>query len=363
MKIVISKRNLDGEPIETQEKPQPEIGDPAEHAIVLRKLVFPKTAEEFEARSEIDIASPTLWSLLKENLGWYPYHVFRESPVTLESPFEAMIFDWEKLREVAQEVVEEPDGLQARKDLGLLLDAISGGASGDENLDRYFKTRDINKSQRMIQFTDLWTIFPPGTLIYGKPFQGQDQVFIVKDSARSWPQRNDNGAKEYLPWQLIVWSYDFQGESFGRTSFVITIESFDGYVPFTSLPYFPFEYHEKKDQIMKGLISRGKHFRKLCQAKGGSRLFEYAGDAISEKKGFSGMQLDDNVCSFSRSGRGTEMHADKSRSRQTMMISIYVSDTFGDRCLPGKQSSYLAQPLDQLRFAPRVLSRDAMLLG
>ena len=74
---------------------------------------------------------------------------------------------------------------QARLDLGLLLDTLSSG-SGDQKLDKYLKVRESSKEQKMT-FESLWTIFPPGTLVYGKVFQGQDQIFIVQGNVRPWP--------------------------------------------------------------------------------------------------------------------------------------------------------------------------------
>lgn len=267
---------------------------------MLKKITYPKNTRDFEPCSQIDIVNPKLWALLKEHLGWYPYHIFRESPVTLQSPFEPIIFDWDKLQRVSnsREAVKDQEDLQARMDLGLLLDTISGGSSGDENLDKYFRARDSpsDKDQKMIQFTDLWTIFPPGTFIYGRPFQNEDQVFIVKDYERSWPTPDEDNGVEYLPWRLEAWSYDWKDGTFGRTSFKVSFDSFDGHVPLDSLPYFPFEHHRKRSKIRETLIERGKKFQEFCKATKASRLFEYAGDAIPEKKGFSGMQLDDHVC-------------------------------------------------------------------
>lgn len=246
--------------------------------------------------SELTIINTHLWDLLKAQLGWYPYHVFRGSAVTLYSPYEHIVFQWDSLLKEADREVEKEDDKLARQDLKALLDIISGGKSGDTMLDKYFQNRKTysENKEKTVQFDDLWTVFPPGSLVYGRPFQNQDQVFVVKDSPRSWPVKRHG---ETLPFLLQAWSYDWKDESFARKSFTLKFQSFEGYRPLTSLEYFPFELHPEQERIQEALVERGKRFRDFCIADEGSRMFDYHGHAIPEKKGFSGMSQDDDVCS------------------------------------------------------------------
>ncbi|KAK6337267.1 hypothetical protein TWF730_002673 [Orbilia blumenaviensis] len=257
-------------------------------------------SSEEEDSSEIDIVNPDLWGLLKEHLGYYPNHVFRGGPITLFSPYDAFIFNWDDLQNAAAQVPKDEKDKQAREDLKLLLDVISGGSSGDAKLDKYFKARDVCVEQQKVQFDDLWTLFPPGALIYGKPFQGQDQLFIVQDNMVPWPEHDDR-PQQLLPWRLKCWTYDWTGEVFRRTSFMLLFEPYDGYRPISALPYFPFEHHPDHDKVKSELVDRGKRFQKLCTAGEGSRLFEYKGDTIFGKKGFSGLIQSDDDDSDTRS--------------------------------------------------------------
>ncbi|KAI0965835.1 hypothetical protein F4678DRAFT_451394 [Xylaria arbuscula] len=293
VKVIVSKRGPDGEPTESdgELKTINQVDDGA-HAFVLKRIVYDKDSSRSND-SEISITSPGLWELLKTHLRWYPYHIFSESPVTLYSPYEPIIFGWDQLQKATSEEGEDGEA-QDRSDLSLLLETISGGSSGDEKLDKYFKMRKNYKSQQQetIQFDDLWTIFAPGTLIYGKPFQNQEQVFVVKDNRMAWPRRVNNSG-DYPSWSLLAWSYDWKDKSFGRTSLVLTFEHFDGHQPLTTLPYYPFELHENYESVRGKLIERGKTFQKYCNSTDASRMFDYKGDAISEKKGFSGMREED----------------------------------------------------------------------
>lgn len=263
---------------------------------------------QLDDSSEIEVLNPFLWDLLKEHLGDYPNHTFRESAVTLYSPYEPLVFEYDRLRHVADETPKDDNDKQARKDLHSLLDAMSGGASGDESLDKYFKMRpnyfktvsgERASEPQTVTFMDLWTVFPPGTLVYGKPFQDQHQVFVVKDNLQTWPFKDEqrSGGRDYFPWKLEAWSYDLQDRTFRRADYTLIFEDFDGHLPLEMLPYYPFQLHPQHADVREELIERGKLFRRYCQAKEGERLFLYDGRAVHEKTGFSNMKQMDEVSS------------------------------------------------------------------
>lgn len=309
VKVVVRKRDLTGEPIEEDSKTQAVKQEKSgNHAIILRKNVFNDKFMRYQLTdtSEIEILNIDLWNLLKEHLGHYPYHVFRDSPVTLKSPYEPIVFNFDVLSDVAKSPLTDESEAQkvAREDLQRLLDIISLGDSGDEDLDKYFKmrpnykkpTQQTNQDPETIQFMDLWTVFPPGALIYGTPFQGEEQVFIVKDNIVTWPERSlPAGGRNYQPWELDAWMYDWKDGKFRRVDFKLLFEEFDGHLPLTSLPYYPFELHKDYSGMRKKLIRRGERFRSICTAKEDQRLFNYVGPAISEQKGFSGMKSGSEV--------------------------------------------------------------------
>lgn len=235
-------------------------------------------------------------------MGHAPYHLFRaDTPGTLYSPYEYLVYNFDELQDAAQKeptAIEEDN--QARQDLSKLLKIISEGSSGDMKLDKYFKERpsykevilEGKKTSRSIHFINLWTVFPPGTLVYGTPFQKEDQVFLVRDNSRLWPSQ-ENGT-DYDPWILWAWSYDWKDGRFARSDVALLFEEFDGRRPLSSLPFAPLDALEDCDvkRIKEDLIDRGKKFRRICECKDDDRLFKYNGQAIPEKKGFSGMKIE-----------------------------------------------------------------------
>ena len=308
VKVIVSRRNPEtGEPIEEDSKVKASKEDKNMFAFILRKNVYDTKVRAYqgENNSEIEIINPGLWSLLRHHLGHYPYHILRDTaPGTLYSPYEHIVFYFDELKDAAAMTSTSEEDKLARDDLSKLLKVISDGASGDVKLDKYFKLRpnykkamDNSTESETVQFIDLWTVFPPGMLVYGKPFQGQEQVFLVRDNRFTWPEKDyfRRGGAEYIPWKLDAWSYDWKDGSFRRTDLTLLFEYFDGHLPLTSLPFAPLDVHPDRDSIMDRLIRRGKEFRRICESKEDERLFHYDGKAVAEQKGFSGMKNDDEV--------------------------------------------------------------------
>ncbi|CAI6341353.1 unnamed protein product [Periconia digitata] len=304
VKIIISRIDPEtGEPIEEDSKVKTSKDTKEQFAFILKKNVYDNKGggDREENSSEIEIISPGLWNLLKEKLGHYPYHIFQGSaPSTLQSPYEYFVYDFDELQETANKDSVDAKDREARQDLAKLLKIISNETSGDANLDKYFKarmnsakaSRDNQPKPETVQFMNLWTIFPPGTLVYGKPFQNQDQVFLVRDIQLTWPIKHGR-EQTYSPWKLSAWSYDWKDGRFIRTEYTLQFEYFEGHSPVSSLPFAPFDSVPNRDSIKENLVLRGKRFRKICEAEEEGRLFEYRGQAIREQKGFSGMKNDE----------------------------------------------------------------------
>jgi hypothetical protein len=265
------------------------------HALTLRKYI---DEDPEENAGEIEITSQDLWTLLKKHLGHHPYHTFRGPPVVLNSPYQALVFNWEILKKVSEELAEDDANKKAKYELKNLLETISSG-SGDAKLDKYFKTRESNKVQNSVTFDTLWTLFPPGTLVYGKPFQEQDQVFIVQDNIRTWPVKwPERAHRGNVTWSILCWIYDWDGTTFRQMSLELVFEHFDGLKPIVSLLYYPLEFNENSRNIKTLLIERGAAYKRFCTTKEGSRMFDYNGEAIFVKRGFSGVQGDDDEVSL-----------------------------------------------------------------
>ena len=260
------------------------------HAFLLRKNVEDNSREN---NSELEIISRDLWNLLKILLSHYPYHIFQGDPTPIDSPYEPFILNWDKLEKATTEVSVDDEDNQARLDLKLLLETISSG-SGDSKLDKYFKTRESNFMQKCVSFESLWTLFSPGELVYSRPFLGQDQILIVQDNITTWPYLQRQGST----WSLQCWTYDWDGKNFKRMAVRLVIDSFEGTKPITSLPFYPLDHHKEPQVLKENLKERGAKFKTFCTAKRESRMFDYKGEVVLSKRGFSGITGDDDEVSL-----------------------------------------------------------------
>ena len=266
-----------------------DVQDPSK-AFILRKKLYGDTTKN---DGELEIVSHDLWNLLVRLLSHCPYHIFQNEPVTIESPYEPLILNWDELAKAANETSADETDKQALLDLRLLLDTIASG-SGNPRLDKFLKTRDSNRDQRNVSFETLWTIFSHGALIFATPFLGEEQVFIVQGYERTWPSTQ----AEAPTWTIMCLTYDWDGKFFNRMPLVLSIDHFQGYKPITSLPFYPLDHHPDPASLKKHLFERGQKYREFCIAKRGSRMYDYRGDVVFGKKGFSGVHRDDDEVSL-----------------------------------------------------------------
>ncbi|KAJ3835210.1 AAA family ATPase [Lentinula raphanica] len=253
------------------------------YAFLLRKFVYFSE----EPTSELEITGIELRNLLKGLLRHYPYHIFIGETVSISSPYECLVLNWDLLEEEARKQGTTADDQIARNDLKLLLETISD--TSDPKLEDYFWTRPHLKETESITFDTLWTIFPPGTLVHATPFLKLDQLFIVQDYQTTWPNTDNARSKRQLVWRLDCWTYDWNGQFFQRYGITLEIEYFEGFKPISALSVRPFNSVDNRAAIKKRLIERGELFRKYCTTPKDSRMFKYSGKAFLDKSGFRGV--------------------------------------------------------------------------
>lgn len=262
-----------------------------EYVSVLRKTL----SSDGRNRGCIELNDEELLALLRKLLRQYPDHCFLGDIVSLRTPYEALIMNWDLLWEESGKEGSDEKEKQARLDLREVLKAILSG-SGSSKLDLYLEMRDSLKSQRSITFESLWTIFPPGTIVYGRLFLKYDQVFMVHDNVQLWPragwtERSGSPRK----WKLKCWIYDYTGRAFSRRVVTLYFGEFEGTKPISSLPYYPLEEHTNRAEVRARLLESGKLFRQYCTAKEEDRIYKYNGEAVFDGKGFRGVKSDITV--------------------------------------------------------------------
>lgn len=257
-------------------------------------FIFRKTQDEKDKflYSEVEIKSVDLKSLLEDNLKHYPGHFWDGDIVTIMDPFAPIVHNWDKLQSVAREDGSELSEAKklARSDLKLLLNIIST-ASGVDKLGKYFKDREQHINNKTTTYENLWTLFPPGKLVFSTPFLKQEQIFIVGSSWVDFPEEG----RRAMPWSMTCWGYDWNGATFDRKAYEFEIERFIGSKTISALPCYPLENYKDGDreqsslirQLKNRLADRGRSFKDLATAEKGGQMFVYKGQVLYRGIGIS----------------------------------------------------------------------------
>lgn len=250
---------------------------------ILKIFLFDsKDDSDEDPYSQLEIFYGPLRDLLRKLLAHHPTHEPYPHLVTLESPFEPLVQNWDILK--AQVAIDSQNDEEriAREALGNVLEVLEHQQNkGDTRLSDYLLSRELLKQSKSITFDALWTIFTPGTIVYGRPYLKLHHIFIVQEPRKDWPDLGDKF------WFVYCWTYDWDGHHFRRRPVTLSLPRFSGTKPITTLPYYPLDASENSDEIKRELLSRGRRYREYCIAESNARRFDYNGKAIVDKVGFS----------------------------------------------------------------------------
>lgn len=273
--------------------------------------------------SEAQVVGIELQDLLKVMLAHDPRLHFSsdgsKNDVTLISPFEPLLHIWSKLEKLVETDIDSTEWTEvrggfeklfktsrnreaksplektddrlrkAKKDLTTLLEHIRA----TQEVSSYFTGLDTSKTSETVQFEYLWTLFPPGELVYSTVFMKQPQIFIVKESVSyiDYENERDREKEQKRLWHLDCWSYDWDGTEFNRVPVTFKFEDFQGSRKINTLPCYPLKFRNEgsdpdNKKLKEKLIGRGKLYWNYCTKKAGKQMFDYKGDAISHGSGF-----------------------------------------------------------------------------
>jgi hypothetical protein len=170
-----------------------------DHAFVWKRI-FDKG--ESDSHIEIVIGDVELKNLLAYNLRDLPGHRDGEQ-MTFYQPFFPLVLSWQRLQDVANRKADEEVSV-AQDDLKLLLELLEGS----KRLKPYFDALENYTKDKTMAWEFLWTIFPPGHLIFATPFN-VPQAFLVADCDFT---NIDQDEEEVV---VYCWTY---GSTFSRLS-------------------------------------------------------------------------------------------------------------------------------------------------
>ncbi|KAK5165851.1 uncharacterized protein LTR77_008774 [Saxophila tyrrhenica] len=229
-----------------------DLGQPAEDAetqklsIIVRKVKVWNDPTKVLTLHSVVIQSPLLKDLLKEVLAGYPGVTVNLKRLEFSGRFEPLIHRYQELNQalVKLRLGDEAEAKTKAEHAELLQKLLE-----EEFKDTIDASMDL-KSQGVMTYEHLWTLFQPGSLVYSKQ-QGQDRIFKLM-SSRYGQDRNMNPCF-WLTCQYV----DYDGTRFGTQKLNVKIAAYDGTKSINSFQSYPLEYHNSKEDLKAKLIERG----------------------------------------------------------------------------------------------------------
>ncbi|KAJ2984565.1 hypothetical protein NUW58_g5996 [Xylaria curta] len=136
--------------------------------------------------------------------------------------------------------------------------------------------------QPTAMFDDLWVVMKPGSLAYTS-WNDHKIGCVIGKSIRLPPDPDDDLLER---WEIDFWflQVHWPSDQIGCTIKTAVIDRFDGEKPITSLPIYPTEFHDAKDQgrTKQRFIDRGKKVSEIFW--GESMYMEYDGECMDHAK-------------------------------------------------------------------------------
>lgn len=345
------RKETDSKVKTAQEGPKPRS---TSHAITILRVY--DDAGKYKS-SEIKIEDEGLRTLLLDAFAHLPRYRHRGN-VELNSPFEEVIHNWEKLQDLSTlddskiavfelrrileifgdppedvysdeinnlRILRDDTALKAAaNDLKLLLEEIK---LAPELQYCFAAGKTPGEMGDTISYNNLWTIFAPGDLVYSSSvFFKQPQLYIVQCSDSKMKETHIRSGNKVEVWRLYCWTYDWDGTAFNRVLVHFDFESFQEDKRITSLPCYPWGYNKFEwtysDSLMKELIERGKKFCYLCVKP---EIVEYDGMVISHGAGSRKTNGNPSEMRHDRSSYGSPVDLLSASSCQQQTVSQILS--------------------------------------
>jgi hypothetical protein len=241
-----------------QEEMPKDVGDPAENektakwALLVRNVKVYNDPRRVLSMHSIVVQSPLLKKLLAGVLKNYPGVTVGLNRLEFCGKFEPLIHRWAELQDAIANLSGETEEQRTTKIHAELLQSV---------LTKEFKdiidTSQDMKSQRVMTFEHLWTLFQPGAIVYARQ-DGQETAMTLVETRYG---QDDNGIPCFWLTSKCV---DWDGARFGTSKITLSISYYSGTRPITSLRVYPLEFHPESETVRARLIERGAKTESLA---------------------------------------------------------------------------------------------------
>ncbi|KAG6829012.1 hypothetical protein H0H87_012876, partial [Tephrocybe sp. NHM501043] len=213
-------------------------------------------------KTVVNIMSPRLQKILKTLHGTHVNISAVNPEVTREVLFHSRQHFQQKFLEEENSRVPDQDLIFDLEVMTELIETDYGSIAADA--DRLI-------SEGRITFDLVWTLFPPGCLVYRRhPQLDQHQVMRHREAIYT-------SIKNVPHFSITCDIISNDGNHFGLAIIEDNITAFSGTVRIQDLDFLPLMYHPDHEKIYKDVVSRGAKFSRMDQ-----QLFETSGRAFQD---------------------------------------------------------------------------------
>ncbi|KAK4154710.1 ATPase family AAA domain-containing protein 3B [Chaetomidium leptoderma] len=206
-----------------------------------------------------------LRQLLFDVIGEYPGDPIDVEDVQIEAPYHSLFHYRAELEtEGLRRFAEDQESLGH---LNLLLDWIKTHFK----LDIAAHERCTTQAHKAIAYDRLWTLFPPGKIVYSSVLS-QNRAFRVKGSS----YMTGEGENPHLA--VKAYFVDFNGDRFGTRIVELTIPQYQGTQALDELNVLPLDLLDDASEVREELLARGRKFERYV----GQNFLQYDGIAIKK---------------------------------------------------------------------------------
>ncbi|KAF3812163.1 hypothetical protein GCG54_00009848 [Colletotrichum gloeosporioides] len=223
-----------------------ESDDDESNPIIVRRRVTPGKAGSLVTIHSIDIRHAATRKVLIDVFQPYDGIVHYLKYLAFLAPFHQFFWRWEAF----EKAIADEEDEQVKKILIILRSIVKRELAGA------FAVSKELISHGMVTYDYLWTLFPPGELVYSDWRVDRDRLFVVQG----------HGTNRMDPNKLELWlNYvNYNSDDFGVAVQSESIPRFRGTRPINELGLYPAKYHDDFDGVQKRLIERGRRFASLA---------------------------------------------------------------------------------------------------
>ena len=217
------------------------------YALLVRRK---RDKDDKQKGTQLEIQSAVIQDALRAAMPECAHLNLAAHPIIIQAPY----YELFQYRKEIRAYAEHPNRTDAQKSyLGLLLRFMSA------NLAKIEKIHSQYHPHWKSTYAILWTFFRPETFVVYQREYYQELYRI-----RCCQYKQDPKTKENI-FELLVWSWDYNGKGFGPTTTTLLLPEFQGARNLVETEFFPLDClpTDEKASIVAQLIERGKKWRRL----------------------------------------------------------------------------------------------------